>query len=75
VTPAGVRGLAGGVREWTSSPYCSYGRKGCGAHQRVVRGGAFGDDDPADVLAAVRRKLPPDAHEVAVGVRCARDPL
>ncbi|MFT4627768.1 MAG: serine/threonine protein kinase [Myxococcota bacterium] len=64
VSPYGVRGLAGNVRDWTGTVF------GDGP-ERVVKGGAY--DDPIDgCRAASRLPLDPDSRSSAVSFRLLR---
>ncbi len=56
----GAQDLAGGVREWTTSPYDHA--------QVVVRGGSWADD-PDELRCAGRRGLVPTARSSEVGFR------
>ncbi len=64
VSPYGVRGAAGGVREWTAS-WLDGGRV-------VVRGGSWADG-PEELRCASRRGLPADWRSDRVGFRLVSD--
>lgn len=65
-SPQGVKNLAGGVWEWTSTSY--------DASSRVYRGGGWFNANPQYVSAANRGWAPPDYRSSSVGFRCARTP-
>jgi len=73
---SGVKDLAGGVWEWTSSGAVvfadSRGRGGSPA--RIARGGGWADVDPAYLAAGVRVKHVPTRRSPDLGFRCARAP-
>ncbi len=73
---SGVKDLAGGVWEWTSSSTVvfadSRGRGGSPA--RIARGGGWADVDPANLTAGIRVKYIPTRRSPDLGFRCARDP-
>lgn len=71
----GLVDVVGNVREFTSSPFCSYTRRGCDSPSRVVRGGAWTDTDPDALRVTIRAKTSPDTRSPAIGFRCARDAL
>ena len=66
-SPFGVRGLGGGVWEWTRTPY---GRDGAA---RVQKGGGWDSDDMMERRAAFRGGLLPEMRLADVGFRCACD--
>lgn len=74
---AGVRDLAGGVAEWTTSETVvgadSRGRGGITV--KVIRGGSWADEDPARISSAARSAadLRP-RRDARLGFRCAADP-
>jgi len=74
-TRSGVKDLAGGVWEWSSTRTVvgadSRGRGGSPA--RVVRGGAWSDDDPANLLASRRLEIVGSRRDPRLGFRCASD--
>jgi formylglycine-generating enzyme required for sulfatase activity len=75
VTGTGVRGLAGNVREWTST-WQQLGADSRGRHGvpgRVVRGGAWSDDDPVLLSAWRRQGELPGVRDARIGFRCASD--
>ena len=75
VSPYGVRGMAGNVREWCAEPFAtvpSHGRPSSGlSTRRVVRGGSFRLPLEA-ARCAVRSGLPASSGFVDVGVRLVR---
>jgi formylglycine-generating enzyme required for sulfatase activity/serine/threonine protein kinase len=71
----GLVDVVGNVREWTSSPFCSYTRRDCESPSRVVRGGSFTDTDPDALRVTIRHKASPDTRPANIGFRCARDAL
>lgn len=71
----GIQGMAGNVREWTSSKMCPYSRPDCESIARVMRGGAWSDTDPLGVRLALRNGKEPAYQSEFVGFRCARDDL
>jgi formylglycine-generating enzyme required for sulfatase activity len=72
--PSGALDMLGNVWEWTSSPYCPYGKAGCGSDAHVIRGGSWSNVDPAYVRAADRAKEGPKSRPDNVGIRCAKPP-
>lgn len=66
-SPFGVRGLAGGLWEWTETPY------GADGGSRVQKGGGWDSDDMMERRAAFRGGLPPEMRLADVGFRCACD--
>jgi formylglycine-generating enzyme required for sulfatase activity len=66
-SPFGVRGLAGGVWEWTQTAY------GADGSTRVQKGGGWDSDDMMERRAAFRGGLPPETRLADVGFRCACD--
>lgn len=81
-SPQGVRDLAGGVREWTSSLFTATGQgyEGRGAmhasvssFDRVCRGGAWSLHEVFSLLTS-RTSMRPDARSDSVGFRLALDP-
>jgi formylglycine-generating enzyme required for sulfatase activity len=77
-SPYGVLGMAGNVREWTSSAFGEYpyqagdGREDMEANLvRMLRGGAWGFN-PVDVRAAGRGDHDPFSAYDNAGFRCAR---
>ena len=73
-SPFGALDMAGNVWEWTSSPYCPYTRRDCGADKRVIRGGGWNNLVPAYVRAQDRTKEAPGSRPDNLGVRCAKNP-
>jgi formylglycine-generating enzyme required for sulfatase activity len=65
-SPFGVRGLAGGLWEWTTTPYASDGSSW------VQKGGGWSSEDMMDRRAAFRGGLAPKTRLADVGFRCAR---
>jgi serine/threonine-protein kinase len=63
-SPYGVRGMAGGVREWTAS--------WLDAEQVVVRGGSWADEQD-DLRCASRRGMAAGARSPMVGFRLVRE--
>lgn len=66
-SPFGVRGLSGGLWEWTQTPYGPEGST------RVQKGGGWDSSDMMDRRAAFRGGLPPETRLADVGFRCACD--
>ena len=64
VSPYGVRGMAGNVRDWTSTTF------GDGP-EKVIKGGAF-DDSIDGCRAASRLPLDPDSRSSSVCFRLVR---
>ena len=71
-TPEGIADMAGNVREWTASAYCSYATPDCAADTRVTRGGGWCDADPALLRTAAREPAEPTEASPNIGFRCAR---
>lgn len=79
----GALDMSGNVREWTSSLYAAYpydagdGRETddeiTASQQRVLRGGAWNTDDPADLRTASRLASDPASADSSTGLRCVRD--
>jgi formylglycine-generating enzyme required for sulfatase activity len=73
-TPSGIQDLAGSVWEWTSTRDAvfmdSRGRGGFPA--RIVRGGGWGDTNPAALTAGHRVKDALGDRAADLGFRCAR---
>ncbi|MCA9540298.1 MAG: SUMF1/EgtB/PvdO family nonheme iron enzyme [Myxococcales bacterium] len=68
-SPYGVRDLAGGVREWTSTN--AFGRTA----RRVVRGGSFLTGNEQGRPLWTREIVPTDRTAPDIGFRLARDPV
>ncbi|MBI2375227.1 MAG: SUMF1/EgtB/PvdO family nonheme iron enzyme [Deltaproteobacteria bacterium] len=71
-SPFGALGMAGNVLEWTSDPYDPKGYGATSSATRVLRGGSFGDHDPARVATFHRTPYRPTESSMHFGVRCAR---
>ena len=73
---AGVKDLAGNVREWTSGRAVlfadSRGRGGVPA--KIARGGGWMDTEAWELGSGVRAKLEPSRRRPDLGFRCAKDP-
>ena len=65
-SPFGVRGLAGGLWEWTTTHYAADGSS------TVQKGGGWSSDDMMERRAAFRGGLAPETRLADVGFRCAR---
>jgi formylglycine-generating enzyme required for sulfatase activity len=73
-TPLGLSDMAGNVREWTSSVYCTYPKpKNCSDPRRVVRGASWYSDNAWYVRAADRYGYAPNGLGSVIGFRCARN--
>jgi iron(II)-dependent oxidoreductase len=83
VNARGVRGMLGGVWEWTASdfrpypgfrsfPYREYSEVFFGAEYRVLRGGSWATH-PAAVRTTFRNWDLPIRRQIFAGFRCARD--
>lgn len=76
VTAAGVKDLAGGVSEWTTSETVagadSRGRGGTAV--KVYRGGDWADEHPGWVSIAARDADLRPRRDARIGFRCASDP-
>ncbi len=74
-SPFGVLDLAGNVSEWTDTEYMKCYRDDCepDGKERVIRGGAWNDDDRRDVRAAYRNRDAPLLRGSFVGFRCAKN--
>jgi iron(II)-dependent oxidoreductase len=81
LSPFGVLDLAGNMREWVSDWYDpGYfaeapqdnppGPKS--GRLRVIKGGSWGDHDPAELRVVARRGMDPTERSIYVGFRCAR---
>jgi len=64
-SPGGVSDLAGGVREWTASAE---------GKSRIVRGGSWGDTEPAFLSSSFRGMNGPEDRLELTGFRCATPP-
>lgn len=71
-SPYGVRGLAGGSRDWTSDRWSSDGRPTNDENRRVCRGGSW-IGDSRWCRAASRGWVEPHQRSFDLGVRLARD--
>jgi formylglycine-generating enzyme required for sulfatase activity len=71
-----VRGLGGGVSEWTGSETLvatdSLGRGGTTV--KVIRGGNWSDTDADRMSSAARSAELPSRRDARIGFRCASDP-
>jgi eukaryotic-like serine/threonine-protein kinase len=76
VTAAGVKDLAGGVSEWTTSEMVvgadSRGRGGITV--KVFRGGSWADEEPGRVASWSRSGDERPRRDPRLGFRCASDP-
>ena len=81
-SPFGARDMVGNVMEWVSDWYQKdyYAKapnrnpKGAAAGKmRSLRGGSWYNDNPWDLDAADRQRLPPVFGDDDIGFRCARD--
>jgi formylglycine-generating enzyme required for sulfatase activity len=76
-SPWGVRALAGSVWEWVEDAYAPYPegavsdpRGPSEGDQRVIRGGGWTSETPAELRATVRAGMSPDEQVSDVGFRC-----
>jgi formylglycine-generating enzyme required for sulfatase activity len=63
-TPEGVFDLAGNVWEWTAST---------DGNERVLKGGSFDENNPANLRSAARRLSAPESAHPDDGFRCVGD--
>jgi formylglycine-generating enzyme required for sulfatase activity len=72
----GVKDLGGGVSEWTASETVvnadSRGRGGTVV--KVIRGGGWPDQQPAQVSSGARYADWPSRRDARLGFRCASNP-
>lgn len=73
-SPFGVLDMAGNVWEWTSSGYSEDYRSPRSDERRVIRGGAWGYDDPSFVRTTNRGKGTLANRGADLGFRCAAAP-
>jgi formylglycine-generating enzyme len=80
--PGGIHDLAGNVWEWTASHYAPFGKDrwtlgaGCegytdGSGDPVIRGGAWGHDQPQLVTTEEHAYFRPETRMDSIGFRCA----
>ncbi len=69
-SPFGVHDMAGGVAEWTTSPYCAVTDPNCQNLERVIRGGSWAVRSILDVEVSARRKALPNDRSDRIGFRC-----
>ncbi len=76
-SPLGVMDMAGNVAEWTDSEYTKCYSDDCetSSKERVIRGGAWNDDQPKDVRVSYRNRDIPVLRASFVGFRCAKNDM
>ena len=69
--------MAGNVAEWTDSEYTKCYSDDCetSSKERVIRGGAWNDDQPKDVRVSYRNRDIPVLRASFVGFRCAKNDM
>lgn len=71
----GIQDMSGNAWEWVSDPYRAYPGgglpEGAPADARIVRGGAWLDDNPDLLTVSHRHEVPPDTFSYSIGFRIA----
>lgn len=74
----GLFDMAGNAWEWVSDPYKPYPGgvfpEGSPSDDRIVRGGAWLDDNPDLLTVSHRHEAPPDTYSYSIGFRIAVTP-
>ena len=79
-TPAGLYDIIGNAWEWVSDYYAPYSREGVSnpkgpdtGTQRIVRGGAWLDNEVALLTLTHRHEAPKDIYSYSIGFRIVRE--
>jgi formylglycine-generating enzyme required for sulfatase activity len=69
----GLYGLAGNLREWTTTAYAPYDKADAAAEEMVVRGGSWQSTTAEEISPKRRAKRVPLFKDIDLGFRCAKN--